>query len=308
MSLAGSTSVRALERRDLDLRSATGTSAVLRRVRDAEQPPVDADAVLIVTGFGQSMCDLAAVAARLAWSGLVTYRFDVFDHVGVAGGSIERFTVSGQLAALQAALKHIHEHEHEGVSVIAFSLGLRVALRAAAQGGGISRLLGVSGVVDLRASLERALGYDPDGPLESLPRESTFEGHTVRREPFLTDLREGGWLHDEPGGGDVPLMLLVGADDAWVTQQDCLRLTGSWRGAAELVTLAHITHHVGRHRTVFLRLIDDLTAWSLGRPLGSALPLAVPIGAVIEHAVAERRADRRAARSVAQQPSSLTRR
>ena len=282
---------------DRQLVTDRGITIALRRLNRPANTASPRPPVLILTGFGRPMCDLATVAAFVSWAGPVTYRFDPPFHVGISQGEIDRFTLSGYYQALECALEHISETEGDTVEVIAFSIGLRIALRAITEGAEVSRAVGVSGVVDLRATLRRALGYDPDAPVETLPEASPFQGHTVYREPFLADLHEHAWLAADDGlDRSTPLTLIAGTDDEWVTTADYEAFRERWGGPVETRFLAHIAHDVGKHRTAFLRLIDELTAWSAGNPEQAPQQTAgAPIVEVIKHAVSERRADREAA-------------
>jgi alpha-beta hydrolase superfamily lysophospholipase len=294
---------------DQQLATDQGIAVALRRLsREADHTSVRPP-VLILTGFGRPMCDLATVAAFVSWAGPVTYRFDPPFHVGISQGAIDRFTLSGYYEALECVLERINEIEGDTVEVIAFSIGLRVALRAIARKAVVSRAFGVSGVVDLRATLHRALGYDPDAPVETLPEASSFQGHTVYREPFLADLHDHAWLAAENAADcQTPLTLVAGTDDEWVTLADYEAFCEGWGGPSETRVLAHIAHDIGKHRTAFLRLMDELATWSLDMPEQAAKPVAAPIAAVIQHAVSERRADRDVAEPTNNVQQRITRR
>jgi alpha-beta hydrolase superfamily lysophospholipase len=294
---------------DQPLATNQGIAVVLRRLSRRTDKASARPPVLILTGFGRPMCDLATVAAFISWAGPVTYRFDPPFHVGISQGAIDRFTLSGYYQALECALERIRETEGDTIEVIAFSIGLRVVLRAIANAAGVSRAFGVSGVVDLRATLHRALCYDPDAPVESLPEASSFQGHTVYREPFLADLHEHAWLAADDGADcQTPLTLVAGTDDEWVTPADFEAFCERWGGPIETRILAHIAHDIGKHRTAFLRLMDELATWSMGMPEHAAKPVAAPIAAVIQHAVSERRADRNAASPTYNVQQHVTRR
>lgn len=183
--------------------------------------------VVVASGFGRSMDQMGGLAANLVANGLVVYRYDSLDHVGMSDGEMLDFTLSTGLQSLEVVVDWVaKQYEGGQVGLVATSLMGRIAYRFASQSEKISYLVTAVGVVHVRKTLKSVIGedystYDAD----DLPLTVAFERQPVGARDFYNDFIDNNWLSkdvtsEELRKIDVPVTVFLANDDEWVDRTD----------------------------------------------------------------------------------------
>jgi SAM-dependent methyltransferase/ribosome-associated toxin RatA of RatAB toxin-antitoxin module len=190
---------------------------------------VSTDFVIIPPGYGETKRDAITLSYYLASNGFNVIRYDATDHVGESQGDIFYTTLPKMKNDIIASIDYIqHRFKVEKIGIIASSLANRVALKAASEDVRISFLLGLVGIVNLRATLEAVYSQDLIGIVETC-KDKSFDvaevlGHEVSREFPSTAIKEK--YHDLKSTKDdvkklkCPFVFIVAEKDTWVRLED----------------------------------------------------------------------------------------
>jgi acyl transferase len=182
---------------------------------------------VICPGFGRRMRHVGPIALYLAQNGVVTYRFDPVDHLGLSDGTIRDFSLEGTLESLRVTFEHLLKRESvETGTVVTASLSARAAFRFAANNPHVDKIIGLVGVVNVADTIRRALGIDySDVALTALPDHVDFEGHQIDPRWLWWDHNERDWgslqgTIDDLAKVSCPVVNFAAQADEWVDSDD----------------------------------------------------------------------------------------
>ena len=158
-----------------------------------ENVPSKNSTILIASGFARRMDHFAGLAEYLSENGFHVFRYDSLHHVGLSSGSIDEFTMTTGKNSLCTVYHWLQTKGTQNIGLIAASLSARVAYEVISDLD-LSFLITAVGVVNLRDTLEKALGFDYLSlPIDELPNDLDFEGHKLGSEVFVRDCFEHHW-------------------------------------------------------------------------------------------------------------------
>jgi pimeloyl-ACP methyl ester carboxylesterase len=219
---------------------------------------------LLVPTFGLSMLDHTVLAYYLLLNGFAVLRFDASNHVGASPGDIARFTMSGLVAEISAALGLEAE---EPTAVIGASLSTRAALRALREIR-VAGFFAMSPVVNLRKTLGLAARSDLVGHFlaGSAPPLCKLLGFELESSRFLEDCVREGFAGLEDSKADAarmtaPSVWIAGDADRSISLAETVEVIECLpRG--KLVKLAGANHELFRSPVVqhmyFAVLVEEL--------------------------------------------------
>jgi hypothetical protein len=233
--------------------------------------------VVIAPAFCRQMRHLVALAYSLSMNGAIVYRFDPLDHIGLSDGQHRDFTLTGALESLSAVVDFACSSEQRrSLVVVGVSLLSRVVTRAAALDRRLSRLIHVSGVVDIRSTIARATQCDFLGmEREMLPNTAQFERYTIA-PPFYDDAYHEGWTGVESAAADLfrvsqPVVAFQPTADEWVDLSLVRELFQSREnsGPRYLLELPYGEHSLERNPVGLQTLMKHVTHAALADDLDS---------------------------------------
>lgn len=115
--------------------------------------------VLIPASYSKQIRHYALLSAYLNRHGFDTLRFDLTNHVGLSDGEVRHFSMSSMVEDIKGVLTS-EATAGRSVSMVAFSLAARAAIRVWAELGRLEQLVLVMPVVNPRSTLLRATGTD----------------------------------------------------------------------------------------------------------------------------------------------------
>lgn len=229
-------------------------------------------AVALVPGFCRRMRHMAPIAAYLASSGLTVYRCDAVNHVGLSEGEVESFTMSSMARALSALLEVMAEEEDaDAFGVIAASLSMRAAIRAAVSDPAIAAVIGMVGVVHARRTLHVVFGEDYAAlALDELPGEyAVFEDKRIGGRNFLADFYDANWGSLESTIEDLreqttPVLNYCASNDDWVDIEDVrVAFEQGAGGRRRIIELPFAEHELTKNPVAGQLLLDGMTEEAL---------------------------------------------
>lgn len=239
-------------------------------VGDSAKIPV----VVIPPAYGETKRDALYLSYYLVANGFSVLRYDSTDSIGESDGEILDYSMVTAKNDLLSALDFIETaYGQNRTPVIASSLALRQAIKAAREDRRISILIGLVGVVDLQSTLARIYGEDV---IDKLSRGESLESEVVNTFGFemsVEGLRSAivGNMHtcqttiDDLAAADIPAVFYFSENDPWVRITD---LNGASLQKLEKRTISGGMHELRENPAAIKQMIRsvvvDLKKFSQG--------------------------------------------
>jgi hypothetical protein len=221
------------------------------------------------------MRHMGAVALTLVQNGAVVYRFDPIDHIGLSEGDVRNFTLTGVAASFDAVVDLAVAREPvDQVVILAVSLPARPAIRVASRTAKVTRLVLLAAVVDVRHTLEAALGKDyASWARTDLPAEVAFERHLIDPRPLWDDAYANQWADLDGTIRDLcsvecPVVAVHATDDEWSRLDDVQHSLdrSAAVGPRDLYQLPFAEHDLGGNLSAMPLVLRQLTLSALESP------------------------------------------
>lgn len=233
----------------------------------------DAPFVILAPKFGESKKNNLQAGYYLARNGLNVFRFDHTDHPGESEGHIADYTFKGATEDILDVIDYLEEaFRAREVILMANSMSVRPAIRAAARDQRIARLISLVGMVNFQHTA-RAV-YQED--MVDLHRRgqsignTDILGHEVNVSRFLTGTIEEN-MHDLSGtlsdirDSSADLFFICGERDEWVDHKDLHMLEKS-RDGVEILWVPGAMHEIRENpRSANLAFQEAVFACKHGR-------------------------------------------
>lgn len=184
--------------------------------------------VIIVPPYGKTKSSNLILAYYLAINGFQVIRYDNTNHVGESEGTMLLTSLSQMKEDLRSAVDFVENKFGASLlTLVSSSLGVRVALKEAAEDKRIELLISILGVVNLQGTLQAI--YREDGVKEALSGVSLglrdILGFQVNADHFLKDAIDGNFhtLHtslQDAAKLSIPTVFLVADKDPWVSPDE----------------------------------------------------------------------------------------
>lgn len=239
--------------------------AIWRSAPDAPGP--DAPVIVMNAGFARRMRDVSSIALCLVGNGVIVYRFDSLDHIGLSDGDILNFTLSGVTDSWHAAIELARSTENRRtVRLIALSLSNLAAYRLAAEDADIDRILAISGVVNGVRTLKEVIGHDYSTVgYDELPDRVSVLGHEIDPRLLWLDHRETGCVSFDRTVGHLARISsavanCVAVEDPWVDIDEChLGFARGAGGERLVIKLPYSGHDLGRNPVAVTTILQKMT-------------------------------------------------
>lgn len=270
----------------------------------APQARPDAPVAVLTPGFGKRMHQHSALTQYLLANGVHVLRFDSVNHLGLSDGTIAEYSLTDGLISLDTATSLCIELMGDRDRfLVATSLTARIALRRFCADRAYAKLIVISGVVDVRHTLNQVFGcdYTRYHPHE-LPEAVDFESNKINIKQIYLDGHKNDWFSlertlDEVARFDRPSDWFFGSDDEWIdlaSVKACLAASRS--GVLRVELLPNCGHDIGRNASVARKMMIEIVRSCLG-PLGQAQVIEPRYTDILKVALDERRAQRNQAGS-----------
>ncbi|KOY60782.1 acyl transferase [Photorhabdus heterorhabditis] len=230
-----------------------------------ENSPKRKNTLIIASGFARRMDHFAGLAEYLSQNGFHVIRYDSLHHVGLSSGTIDEFTMSIGKQSLLAVVDWLNTRNINNLGMLASSLSARIAYASLSEIH-VSFLITAVGVVNLRYTLERALGFDYLSlPIDELPDNLDFEGHKLGAEVFARDCFDSGWEDltstiNSMMHLDVPFIAFTANNDDWVKQDEVITLLSSMGSQqCKIYSLLGSSHDLGENLVVLRNFYQSVT-------------------------------------------------
>jgi acyl transferase len=232
--------------------------------------------IVIAPAFAAGMHHFGKLASYFAHNGLVSYRYDPVDHVGLSEGEMIDFTFGGAIDSLNAAIEATRVRERvPRVGIVATSLSARVAYQVAAENQRVAFVVSAVGVVNLRRTLARTFGTDFFSvPPETWPDTVEFERQKVGREFMRDAMGRSGWLEladtiEALKRAPQPIVNFTAEDDDWVDPKEVeeafTKGTGGVRRVYRLLSSGHnFARNLSAARTFLKKTTEEVLALVAG--------------------------------------------
>lgn len=227
--------------------------------------------VLMPSSYSKQIRHYAILSAYLNRHGFDTFRFDLTNHVGMSDGEIRQFSMSSMVDDIKAVVSSEAAVSSQaragyGVSMVAFSLSARAAIRAWAELGRTEQLVLVMPVVNPRATLLEATGIDVfaqtfldrvragEGVLEVLGYDVGWEFGVDGLASRLADLADTAQDLDAV---TAPIATIFGSADEWVATDEVTSVLRLDQFPERTTLLIEGASHDLAHNPPVLRLLTE---------------------------------------------------
>ncbi len=184
--------------------------------------------VVMTPKFGESKKNNLQLAYYLAANGMHTFRFDHTNHIGESDGTMVDYTFGGSTDDILECVRYLDERfKTQEIILLANSISVRCAIRAARLDSRVARVVSIVGVVNFRDTAREV--YQDDMVGNHLNGEaigvSDILGHDVDVTRFLDDCI-GKDMHDLEGTvADIrrassDFFFFCAEKDTWVRKED----------------------------------------------------------------------------------------
>jgi ubiquinone/menaquinone biosynthesis C-methylase UbiE len=223
--------------------------------------------VVIAPKFGETKKNSLQLAYYLAANGLNVLRFDHTNHVGESGGNPLYFTLGGGAGDILSCADYLAEqHAVKEFTLVANSLSVRTALRAAAREPRIAHVVGLVGVVNLRHTLQEVYRDDLVGGHLAGRRWGVGDmlGVEMDYDHFLQaavrdDLHDLAGTRADLAQTAAKVSFFAAEQDGWVLLADVREALAS-RAGARLVTIPEALHELRENPAVAERAFRAIVA------------------------------------------------
>lgn len=227
--------------------------------------------VLMPSSYSKQIRHYAILSAYLNRHGFDTFRFDLTNHVGMSDGEIRQFSMSSMVDDIKAVVSAEAGTSSVaaagyGVSMVAFSLSARAAIRAWAELGRAEQLVLVMPVVNPRATLLEAAGVDVfaqtfldgvragDGVLEVMGYDVGWEFGVDGLASRLADLADTA---EDLDAVSAPIATIFGSADEWVVADEVTSVLRLDQFPERTTLLIEGASHDLAHNPPVLRLLTE---------------------------------------------------
>ncbi len=213
--------------------------------------------IVIPSSYGETKTDSLSLAYFLAANGFNVIRYDGTDHIGESDGDIFNFTLEKGKNDLISVIDFVkRQFDSDNIGVVAKSLAVRFALRAATQDRRIRFLLGICGIFNLQETLNSVYREDlVDIVLKKKYKNWKFAdifGFEVSRNFLETAIEDN--YHSLQGTKDdskrltIPSVFLFGEKDTWVNLDNIKEALNPRNGnEVELYILPSTLHQINEN-------------------------------------------------------------
>lgn len=221
--------------------------------------------VVMPSSYSKQIRHYAILSAYLNRHGFDTFRFDLTNHVGMSDGEIRQFSMSSMVDDIKAVLASDIVAGY-GVSMVAFSLSARAAIRAWAELGRAEQLVLVMPVVNPRATLVEATGIDVfaqafldrlrpgDGVLEVMGYDVGWQFGVDGLASRLADLADTA---EDLDAVSAPIATIFGSADEWVVADEVTSVLRLDQFPERTTLLIEDASHDLAHNPPVLRLLVE---------------------------------------------------
>ena len=186
--------------------------------------PSDSPVVIVSPGYGETKREYIALAYYLAANGFHVVRYDHTNHVGESEGHHVNTSLSSMKHDLQAMIEYVSQHWPESrKTLVASSLGGRVALKAISEQTELDLLILLNPIVDVRKTLHAVHQEDLIDHYECGKKKGVTNvlGFNVELDHWLEDAVHGHYGELETTCEDalltpVPTIVFSAEHDTWV--------------------------------------------------------------------------------------------
>ncbi|NKC13057.1 MAG: acyl transferase [Gammaproteobacteria bacterium] len=221
--------------------------------------------ILVAAGFARRMDHFTGLVEYLSENGFRVIRYDSLNHVGLSTGNIDEFTMTAGKRSLLAVYAWLQGRGIDKIGLVAASLAARVAYEVIADID-LAFLVTAVGVVNLRDTLEKALGFDYLSlPLEDLPDALDFEGHRLGSEVFVRDCFQFDWHSlnstiDKMSDFKSPFIAFTANNDDWVRQEEVMAfMTSIDNEQCKVYSLLGSSHDLSENLVVLRNFLQSVT-------------------------------------------------
>lgn len=221
--------------------------------------------VLMPSSYSKQIRHYAILSAYLNRHGFDTFRFDLTNHVGMSDGEIRQFSMSSMVDDIKGVVSS-EAGAGYGVSMVAFSLSARAAIRAWAELGRGEQLVLVMPVVNPRDTLLKAAGIDVfdqtfldrlragDGVLEVMGYDVGWQFGVDGLASRLADLPDTA---EDLDLVSAPIATIFGGADEWVVADEVTSVLRLDQFPERTTVLIEDASHDLAHNPPVLRLLVE---------------------------------------------------
>ncbi len=189
--------------------------------------------IVIPPAFGETKRDSLKLSYFLVKNGFNVLRYDATNHVGESQGDMVDATFGNMKEDLISTIDFIEKNfAVSEVGIFGTSLGIRVAIKAAAQDNRIKLLFGLVAIVDLRSSLKAVYHQDVIGEII----EGRYKGKTIddimgfevsinfARSAIAEQYHDLETTRQDLAKIRVPVVLMNAQNDPWINAEDVKNL------------------------------------------------------------------------------------
>ncbi len=199
--------------------------------------PSNNPVVIVSPGYGETKREYIALAYYLAANGFHVVRYDHTNHVGESEGHHVNTSLSAMKDDLQAMSAYVSRHwPGSRQTLVASSLGGRVALKAMTEGTGVDLLILLNPILDVRNTLHAVHQEDLIDHYQRGKRKGVTNvlGFNVELDHWLQDAVQGWYSELETTCKDaslipIPTIMFSAEHDTWVQHASVKRVAEAFR-------------------------------------------------------------------------------
>jgi hypothetical protein len=214
------------------------------------------------------------LANYLVANGFNVIRFDARNNVGLSSGSIEYFTMGQIEDDLELTLRAFGPEIVAPIVLVTQSLSFPVGLRYSLRDNGVSKIIGIVGVVNAKDTVERIIECSLDPYVAHVAQESgaprlqCIFGHFTDAQHFVDDMvgRSFSGLPECLAllqQKRAPVCLLSSRSDEYVNFEEVQQCVPHIIHDGEFVVMDEMSHMIGRSLAVAKRLAQQAVKFAV---------------------------------------------
>nr|AEO97344.1 LuxD [Candidatus Photodesmus katoptron] len=210
----------------------------------------------------------------LSTNGFLVIRYDSLNHVGLSSGNIDKFTMTIGEKSLLAVIHWLNDRGFYNIGLIAISLSARIAYQVVSKIS-LSFLITSVGVVNLRNTLKKALGFDYlRSSSEDFPSTLELKGYKLEAKNFFLDCLKHHWADlsstiDRMKDFSAPFIVFIASDDVLIEQNEVLEMLSNIKsGCYKVYSLLGSPHDLSKNLIILRKFYSSITKAAIGLDIG----------------------------------------
>lgn len=228
--------------------------------------------VFIISPYSKSAHESMFLCYYLLKNGFNVIRFDGINNNGISSGTIQSYTLSQVYLDIERVVAYVSEKNDLKNIFITLSLSFPIGLKYVSNHTSISQLIGIVGVIDVKATVERASGKSLDSYMrqdKDAEQSLNVFGYDVDIQVFVNDMKKNGYTNIDNTIQDlkkvsIPIHMIVGQKDEYVYYEEFLSFKNYLNAESNYIVLENASHEIGASLNLTKKVGELVASYATG--------------------------------------------